>query len=351
MFSIQYQVDQTNYPKDAVFLHHTGNMFGIGCSAFSKEAVFRVSQCKQRPDAKGFIVLFDSMKSALDYGVHLTNNNEKRTLEQYSPGNLSLVLPIYNDLFSAVSINNTIAIRIPQNQLLRQFIRELGTPIISTSINRSGEDYAKSLPEIQNKYPDWFDFAILPKNHSHFKNVPSTLIEFSQGSIKCLREGIIPFDEVKNSYSHSQILFVCTGNICRSPMAEYLANKLFAYENLPFVARSAGFMESGVPISTNSLITLRDHSIDASKHFSTLIDDNLIRSSWRIVTMTEQHRNQLMIDYPNAIHKIVTLAEFSDENGDVHDPYGLNLQVYQKTYAQIEKRVLTMIHKLKELYV
>ena len=211
--------------EDSIFLHYTGSMFGIGCSAFSKEAIAKINLLKDRKNKSGYIVLIPEIDWLKRFDVQITPKVH-RILQQYWAAELSVVLEVPDPKFQDISQNGKVAFRIPTDELLRDFIVKMDQPIISTSVNKSGKKPVQNLDEILTGFESWFDFAILPDDVQQSNNLPSTIIEFSGEELSLLREGSIPFSEIELSYEAPQILFVCTGNTCRSPIAEYLTKRI-----------------------------------------------------------------------------------------------------------------------------
>lgn len=122
------------------------------------------------------------------------------------------------------------------------------------------------------------------------------------------------------------ILFVCTGNTCRSPMAEYYLNSLHIKE---ITATSAGIYAVGEPISENSAEVLREIGIDASDHFSRPLSQEMIEEADRIFCMTASHRATLLslgVDK----NKVFLLKE-----DGVSDPFGGDTDTYRKCREEI----------------
>ncbi len=137
--------------------------------------------------------------------------------------------------------------------------------------------------------------------------------------------------DVKNAKS---VLFVCTGNTCRSPMAEGFFNN--SRKNA--VAVSAGFMPGGNTAEEIAVKAALELGADIQNHIPRPITKELLENSDIILTMTKAHKNSL----PQGLN-VKTLAEVAGESGDVADPYGCGMEVYRQTAKQIKE----LIEKLK----
>ncbi|MBN2828919.1 MAG: Sua5/YciO/YrdC/YwlC family protein [Candidatus Cloacimonetes bacterium] len=335
------------WKEDSVFLHHTGDMFGIGCSAYSLDAINKISHLKMRDDNKGYIVLIPHLDWLHENGFKIYPSVQ-RLLTQYWPGNLTMLLHNTKEELEHLAMNGKIAFRVPSSPQLCDFLTEIGVPIISTSINLSGMPYLTTLSEIKQKANLWFDFAILPDRGTTNKEAqPSTIMDIEGNSLKCIREGSLPYYEVRNSFAKSLILFVCTGNVCRSPIAEYLLREKIKKHDLPFSVASAGTLrdyKSGISLFSGQL--LQEAGIDSSMHASQPVTEKLLSESWIVLTMEKSHKDELLSRFPDFGYKIFTLSEYADMEGNIDDPYGKELEDYQRAYAEISTRIEKIFEKI-----
>lgn len=143
------------------------------------------------------------------------------------------------------------------------------------------------------------------------------------------------------------ILFVCTGNTCRSPMAAGIMAKLAEEDELDIKIESAGlFAQNGAPASPEAVRALEKYDIDISDHIAQQITDELIEKSDLIVTMTEAHKRLLENIAPE---KTRTLAELCGLDEDIADPFGGDDSDYDKTADDLYTALCSLADKLYEI--
>lgn len=140
------------------------------------------------------------------------------------------------------------------------------------------------------------------------------------------------------------ILFVCTGNTCRSPMAAYIMDKIAVENDLDVLIESAGiFAEPEQKASENAVLAMRDMGIDISEHRTQPVTEELLKRADIILTMTE---GQKMMIAQYAKDKVYTLLEYSGSKGDISDPYGGDLEEYKETAQEIYDALVDVAEKL-----
>lgn len=136
------------------------------------------------------------------------------------------------------------------------------------------------------------------------------------------------------------VLFVCTGNTCRSPMAEALLRH--EWQKRPgapgLKVASAGLAAvDGERASEHARTVMREAGIELERHSSTLLNENLVSNAFLILVMSRQHRGQLLQRYPAAADKTFLLKEFAGitEKPEVADPYGGTVEEYRRIFEEI----------------
>ncbi|MFY9176568.1 MAG: low molecular weight protein arginine phosphatase [Caldicoprobacterales bacterium] len=154
-----------------------------------------------------------------------------------------------------------------------------------------------------------------------------------------------------------QILFVCTGNTCRSSMAEALFKDMIK-KHYPDKLKDIKVMSAGVAArdgdkaSPNAIRAMEELGIDLAFHSATQLTAELISEADLILTMTQRHRDMVLIMNPGARDKVYTLIEYAhdgqqDQAGlDIEDPFGGSVEVYRKCAAQIKRALDILIEKL-----
>ena len=149
-----------------------------------------------------------------------------------------------------------------------------------------------------------------------------------------------------------EILFVCTGNTCRSPIAEALCKRMLEERNMDndYSCCSAGvYAFEGDNASYEAVLVAKQESLDISNHYARTLNHDMVKNAYIILTMTINHKRMILDVYPEAQDKVFTLkefAEYSKYDNDVTDPFGMDEEAYAACFREVKTVLLKMLDRL-----
>lgn len=147
------------------------------------------------------------------------------------------------------------------------------------------------------------------------------------------------------------ILFVCSGNTCRSPMAESLfIQELKKAGDVDVVCevQSAGiFAGVGVPASSEAIQVMQERGLNLSAHRSQALQQDHLEWADLVLTMTDSHRRHILSRFEVPVHKVYTLTEFAGAGrADVVDPFGAGIESYRQCLDQLQPLIELIIKQI-----
>lgn len=329
----------------------TETVYGVAALLTSPSARERIAQVRSADDKKPLTI---HLASAQDASRYLGDVSElgRRMMRKLWPGPVALRFEVPAERRQAVAKEldidesaiydgQSIMLRCPDHPATRQVLQQVGGPVVMTvasgvgSASPSPADLAETLGDRVA--------LVVDAGPTRFSR-PSTIVRVGKDDYEIVREGV--FDRrIIERVLRTTILYVCSGNTCRSPMAEALTRKLLAHrlnvseaelESKGFYVRSAGALAMpGARATPQAVEAVRELQADLTKHRSQPLTLELIHQSDLILVMSSAHARAVQAMAPSASDKIVLL---SDE-GDIEDPIGAEVAVYRSLAAKMEQLI------------
>lgn len=346
--------------KGGVIVYPTDTIYGLGVDVFNEKAVDKLYLLKQR-DMKRPVSLMVENLDQIEALMGILPLKLQDILEKLLPGKVTVLLentlknmiPVFKYFYEHDIPLEKIGFRIPDSTICNELNKALGHPISTTSANISGKKAGPTVKEVVADFGDKLDM-ILDAGKLHSTKA-STIIDFTKKPYLLVREEAIsrsklkrlfPDAEFRRKKQHFIITFVCSGNICRSPMGEAILKKKLSRTKYKDVikVRSAGTLELA-PTRAHylAMIVSEENEIDLDHHTSTHISRKIVEESNIIFSMALNHYDYLREHFPQYKDKIVLLKQWQNENRlfvpSIADPIGHEKEFFRNTFNEIHSEI------------
>lgn len=311
----------------------TETVFGIAAAGNNDDAVAKLFAAKRRDDAKALAHYVNSLGDATRFLVE-TPPAAVRLARALWPGPLTLVME---------SGDTTLGFRCSSHPFVSALVSAAGFPFKGTSANISGEAPLTTAAAIAETFAEEVELVIDPGPEAGMGVASTVLLLRRDGGYEILREGAVSPDVIRSELA-VRILFVCTGNTCRSPLAAALMDDRLKERGVDAEVYSAGVSAfDGVPASENSAHIAREMGLDLSLHRARSVTDELLQRMDHVIAMTPSHRDALEARFPSSLPDVTVLGE---NEGGIADPFGGSLELYRECARAMARHLDPVVESL-----
>ena len=329
--------------KGGIVAFPTETVYGLAADYNNKGTIDKLYKIKKRPKDKPFTIHIAQKEKILEF-IDEPDELTKRLIDKFWPGPLTIIVNTKDA--------KTLGFRMPSNRIALELISKSGLTIVAPSANISGgPEPVEPFSVVQNL--DGLIDLVIDAGPTEI-GVSSTIVDMTTSRPRIVREGSNA-DEVGGILYEEKritnILIVCAGNSCRSPMAEGLLKKELEKEG--FNIKSAGIIAvDGLVVSAEAIEVMRRYAnIDISNFTTNKLAKHLTDWADIILVMDKTQKDFIKDTLPEAQEKLRLYKEYAgivSDNPNIPDPMGSPFSAYEESFKQIQQGLGTIARKLRE---
>lgn len=325
--------------KGGLVAFPTETVYGLGANSKNKDAINKLYEIKKRPKDKPFTFLIKDIKDIDSFAIEVLPA-VYRLADRFWPGPLTIVLKSRD--------SSTVGLRIPRSAVALEVVRQADFPIACPSANLSGVKEPLSANEVLEDLKGKIELVL--DGGEVELGTSSTVVDGCSLPFKILRKGFIDDRLIQEIGSKKRILFVCTGNSCRSVMAKALFEKKLKEKGRGDIeVFSAGISAPiGRGASSEVIQLLKDEGIDVSKHSVQCVTEEMLKRNDLILVMERIQEEAILGKSPllkNRVYLLKGFSQFSQGGLEIEDPLGKGMDVYKRVFSDMKG----MVDKLEGL--
>ncbi|MGD9487945.1 MAG: L-threonylcarbamoyladenylate synthase [Calditrichaceae bacterium] len=354
-----------------IVAYPTDTLYGLGIDVTNEKAVHKLYFLKQR-DLRLPVSLMVNSLDKIEELVGILPIELYSHLKKILPGKVTALinntegisLPVFEYLQKSKNFPEKIGFRIPDYPICHEMTSGFENPISTTSANISGKGNAYSIKEVIAQFGNKLDLILDAGEIQQSQG--STIIDFTKDPYLIVRQGdfsvgqlgkLLPDLNWRTRRDTFTITFICSGNICRSPMAEGILKQILSrtrYKKWVKVRSAGTLMIPESDAHEFAIDVMKDKNIDIAKHRSSVISSAIMSESDLVIAMAYNHYKYLREHFPGHKDKIVLIKQWHRENRltnpSVADPIGHDIEFFNLTYTEIFREIKRILpHILKQI--